>query len=68
MQLSMKQASPYFDEMMTHRDGQVRPHYDSFARWLAAKSPEFMSDMAAEAEVIFRRVGSTRSVSSRHLP
>ncbi len=62
MQLGMKQALSYFDEMLTHREGQVRPHYDSFARWLAAKSPEFMGDMAEEAEVIFRRVGITFAV------
>jgi uncharacterized circularly permuted ATP-grasp superfamily protein len=62
MQLGMNLSQSHFDEMYASVAGDVRSHYASYARWLASKSPEFMSDMCAEAEVIFRRVGITFAV------
>ena len=62
MQIGMNHPLTHFDEMHADSNGSVRSHYASYARWLAAKSPEFMGDMAAEAEVIFRRVGITFAV------
>ena len=62
MQLGMNLSTTSLDEMYANPAGDVRSHYASYARWLAAKSPEFMGDMCAEAEVIFRRVGITFAV------
>ena len=50
-----------FDEMHT-ADGQVREHYETYARWLAQQPPEVMQAQRAEAELIFRRVGITFAV------
>jgi uncharacterized circularly permuted ATP-grasp superfamily protein len=50
-----------FDEMHT-ADGQVREHYETYARWLAQQSPEVMRAQREEAEMIFRRVGITFAV------
>jgi uncharacterized circularly permuted ATP-grasp superfamily protein len=62
MNLGMKPIATSVDEMYANANSDVRSHYASYARWLAAKSPEFMSDMSEEAEVIFRRVGITFAV------
>ncbi len=50
-----------FDEMHT-AEGQVREHYETYARWLAQQPPEVMQAQRAEAELIFRRVGITFAV------
>ena len=62
MQLGMNLNPTSFDEMYANAAGDVRSHYASYARWLSAKSPEYMVDMCAEAEMIFRRVGITFAV------
>lgn len=54
-----------YDEMYTLLpfDGSdVRDHYRSYAQWLAQQSPSTLADRAAEAEMIFRRVGITFAV------
>ena len=56
-----------FDEMYTRLPegsdaGAVRPHYEAYARWLAAQDPQLMQSRREEAEVIFRRVGITFAV------
>jgi len=56
-----------FDEMYARLPegtdvGQVRPHYEAYARWLAAQDPQVMQARREEAEVIFRRVGITFAV------
>ena len=50
-----------FDEMHAS-PGEVRAHYEGYARWLAEQPPEVMADRREEAEVIFRRVGITFAV------
>ena len=52
---------PMFEEMYAS-PGQVRAHYEGYARWLAQQPPEVMADRREEAEVIFRRVGITFAV------
>jgi uncharacterized circularly permuted ATP-grasp superfamily protein len=52
---------PMFDEMYAS-PGEVRAHYEGYARWLAQQPPEVMADRREEAEVIFRRVGITFAV------
>ena len=52
---------PMFDEMYA-APGEVRAHYERYARWLAEQPPEVMADRREEAEVIFRRVGITFAV------
>ena len=41
---------------------QVRPHYATYARWLAGQTEASMRDRREEAELIFRRVGITFAV------
>lgn len=53
-------ATP-FDEMRT-ASGEVRPHYQDFARWLDMQAPERLQNKRAEADLIFRRVGITFAV------
>ena len=53
-----------FDEMYARLPegsdaGEVRQHYEAYARWLAAQDPQVMQSRREEAEVIFRRVGIT---------
>jgi uncharacterized circularly permuted ATP-grasp superfamily protein len=50
-----------FDEMHAS-PGEVRAHYEGYARWLSEQPPEVMADRREEAEVIFRRVGITFAV------
>ncbi|WP_291010538.1 circularly permuted type 2 ATP-grasp protein [Hydrogenophaga sp.] len=52
---------PMFDEMYAS-PGEVRAHYEAYARWLAQQPAEVMADRREEAEVIFRRVGITFAV------
>ena len=42
--------------------GQVRTHYENYARWLSRQSDEAMRLRRDEAEMIFRRVGITFAV------
>ena len=56
-----------FDEMYARLPegsdaGEVRQHYEAYARWLAAQDPQVMQSRREEAEVIFRRVGITFAV------
>ena len=56
-----------FDEMYARLPegsdtGEVRQHYEAYARWLAAQDPQVMHARREEAEVIFRRVGITFAV------
>jgi uncharacterized circularly permuted ATP-grasp superfamily protein len=56
-----------FDEMYTllpaeGSPGEVRKHYEAYARWLAGQDNSVMQARREEAEVIFRRVGITFAV------
>ena len=56
-----------FDEMYSRLPaagdaGQVREHYQAYARWLQAQDPHTMASRREEAEMIFRRVGITFAV------
>jgi uncharacterized circularly permuted ATP-grasp superfamily protein len=56
-----------FDEMYSHLPaagdaGEVRKHYEAYARWLQAQDPQTMAARREEAEMIFRRVGITFAV------
>lgn len=53
-------AAP-FDEMYTPR-GEIRPHYQDFAKWLDSQPADKMANKKAEADLIFRRVGITFAV------
>ncbi|MBX3658005.1 MAG: circularly permuted type 2 ATP-grasp protein [Ramlibacter sp.] len=44
------------------QDGDVRAHYQAYARWLARQPEDVMRDRREEAEMIFRRVGITFAV------
>src|SRR4051812_29657453 len=50
-----------FDEMMG-ANGEVRQHYEGFAKWLSEQSPEVIATKRAEADLSFRRVGITFAV------
>jgi uncharacterized circularly permuted ATP-grasp superfamily protein len=50
-----------FDEMMG-ANGEVRQHYQGFAKWLSEQSPEVIATKRAEADLSFRRVGITFAV------
>ncbi|MFN5339775.1 MAG: circularly permuted type 2 ATP-grasp protein, partial [Burkholderiales bacterium] len=43
--------------------GEVRPHYASFAQWFASQSGDAMAVKRAEADLLFRRIGITFSLS-----
>ena len=47
-----------FDEMY-EADGQVRPHYQAFARWLAETPDELLAQRRREADLLFHRAGIT---------
>lgn len=51
-----------FDEMMDEQ-GQVRPHYQGFANWLAGQPTDAMANLQLEADLNFRRVGITFSLA-----
>ena len=52
----------FFDEMMSGDAGTVREHYREFDSWLKRQSPERIARKRAEADLAFRRVGSTFAV------
>ena len=52
---------PMYDEMYA-APGQVRPHYQAYARWLAEQPDDVMASRREQAEMIFRRVGITFAV------
>lgn len=47
-----------FDEMYD-ANGQVRPHYQAFARWLAETPDELLAQRRREADLLFHRAGIT---------
>jgi len=51
-----------YDEMYLP-NGEVRPHYASFAQWFASQSGDAMAVKRAEADLLFRRIGITFSLS-----
>jgi uncharacterized circularly permuted ATP-grasp superfamily protein len=51
-------ARQYYDEMYDAR-GKCRPHYQEFARWLAAIPPEQLAQRRREADLLFHRAGIT---------
>ncbi|MDK2124350.1 circularly permuted type 2 ATP-grasp protein [Parachitinimonas caeni] len=51
----------HYDEMLL-ASGAVRPHYQGFAGWLQAQSPEALARKRREADLLFRRVGITFAV------
>jgi uncharacterized circularly permuted ATP-grasp superfamily protein len=55
-------APPGIYDEMFDADRAPRPHYASYADWLASTSAEQMAGKRAEADVIFRRIGITFSV------
>jgi len=50
------------DEMLDGQ-GNVRPHYQAYAEWLARQSADIMAARQIEADLSFRRVGITFSVA-----
>jgi uncharacterized circularly permuted ATP-grasp superfamily protein len=50
-----------FDEML-QAEQAPRPHYDSFASWLASTAPETLERKREEADLAFHRVGITFAV------
>jgi uncharacterized circularly permuted ATP-grasp superfamily protein len=57
----MSSAPTYYDEMHA-TSTSVRPHYQSYDRWLARQPRDVMRARREEAEMIFRRVGITFAV------
>jgi uncharacterized circularly permuted ATP-grasp superfamily protein len=59
----MRDTSPIqlYDEMR-RENGDIRPHYARFCRWLASRSDETMARKRAEADLVFRRAGITFAV------
>ncbi|MEW5885458.1 MAG: circularly permuted type 2 ATP-grasp protein [Pseudomonadota bacterium] len=55
-------SSPLPYDEMYDACGQVRAHYQAYARWLAEQPAAAMADMREQAEMIFRRVGITFAV------
>ena len=51
-------ARQFYDEMYDAR-GKCRPHYQEFARWLAATPPEQLAQRRREADLLFHRAGIT---------
>jgi uncharacterized circularly permuted ATP-grasp superfamily protein len=51
----------FYNEMF-FPDGNVRPHYQPFADWLAGTEPDRIAQKRAEADVMFHRVGITFAV------
>ena len=54
-------ASPIHDEMRGS-DGNVLPHYQSYAAWLDSIPPERLVQKRNEAEAMFHRLGITFAV------
>ncbi|EEG09208.1 circularly permuted type 2 ATP-grasp protein [Pseudogulbenkiania ferrooxidans] len=61
MHALMLPHSSHYDEMLLS-SGAVRPHYQGFAEWLQAQTPEALSRKREEANQRFHRVGITFSV------
>jgi uncharacterized circularly permuted ATP-grasp superfamily protein len=57
----MSSAPTHYDEMHA-TSTSVRPHYQSYGRWLARQPRDVMRARREEAEMIFRRVGITFAV------
>ncbi len=53
--------TPFYDEMQSP-DGDVRPHYQAFADWLARTPADRIAQKRGEAERAFHRVGITFAV------
>ncbi|EXI85319.1 MAG: hypothetical protein AW11_03642 [Candidatus Accumulibacter regalis] len=51
----------FYNEMYD-ADGNLRAHYEGFADWLAATSPERLASKRAEADTAFHRLGITFAV------
>jgi uncharacterized circularly permuted ATP-grasp superfamily protein len=51
----------FFDEM-NESSALVRPHYQTYGKWLGKQASETMQSRREEAEMIFRRVGITFAV------
>ena len=57
----MQNGTPQFDEMRGF-DGTIRAPYRQLAQWLEAAPPELLAARAAQAELLFRRIGITFAV------
>ena len=51
-------ARTFYDEMYD-ASGAVRPHYQTFARWLADTPDELLAQRRREADLLFHRAGIT---------
>ena len=51
-------ARTFYDEMYDASDA-VRPHYQTFARWLADTPDELLAQRRSEADLLFHRAGIT---------
>lgn len=50
-----------YNEMYQH-DGSIRPHYHSYAQWLAGKPLDYMLQKQREADTLYTRLGITFAV------
>uniref|UniRef100_UPI00262047E6 circularly permuted type 2 ATP-grasp protein n=1 Tax=Pseudomonas sp. TaxID=306 RepID=UPI00262047E6 len=48
----------FYDEMYL-ANGECRPHYQAFARWLAETPKELLAQRRREADLLFHRAGIT---------
>jgi uncharacterized circularly permuted ATP-grasp superfamily protein len=55
-------TQPSFYDEMYGADATVRPHYQTYQRWLAETADERIARKRAEADIAFRRVGITFAV------
>jgi uncharacterized circularly permuted ATP-grasp superfamily protein len=51
-------VSTFYDEMYL-ANGECRPHYQAFARWLAETPKELLAQRRREADLLFHRAGIT---------
>ncbi|MDO9625520.1 MAG: circularly permuted type 2 ATP-grasp protein, partial [Pseudomonas sp.] len=51
-------VSTFYDEMY-QANGECRPHYQAFARWLADTPKELLAQRRREADLLFHRAGIT---------
>ena len=59
----MRQFDEMYSRLPTGDDaGDIRKHYEAYARWLNTQDPQAMASRREEAEMIFRRVGITFAV------
>jgi uncharacterized circularly permuted ATP-grasp superfamily protein len=59
----MRQFDEMYSRLPTGADaGDIRKHYEAYARWLNTQDPQAMASRREEAEMIFRRVGITFAV------